>query len=94
MENGKKEKGFVEIEKVRVIQTRSGEELHFTVVEVNGKTQGDIRFFVRNEENEEKEEMIAAKRGISVLPRNFKEFQEAVAELGAKLASVKKEEAE
>ena len=92
MENEKKDKGFVEIEKVRVIQTRNGEELHFTVVEVNGKTRGDIRFFVRNEENEETEEMIAAKRGISVLPRHFKEFQEGVAELAAKLEDLKKAE--
>jgi len=92
MENEKKDKGFVEIEKVRVIQTRNGEELHFTVVEVNGKTRGDIRFFVRNEENEETEEMIAAKRGISILPRHFKEFQEGVGELAAKLEACKKAE--
>jgi hypothetical protein len=92
MENEKKDKGFVEIEKVRVIQTRNGEELHFTVVEVNGKTRGDIRFFVRNEENEDTEEMIAAKRGISILPRHFKAFQEGVAELGEKLAETQKPE--
>jgi len=83
MEKGKKGKGFVEKEKVRVIQTRNGEELHFTIVEVNGKTRGDIRFFVKNEESDE---VFAAKRGISILPRHFKAFQEGVAELGAKLA--------
>jgi len=92
MENEKKDKGFVEKEKVRVIQTRNGEELHFTVVEVNGKTRGDIRFFVRNEENEDAEEMIAAKRGISILPRHFKAFQEGVAELGARLENEKRPE--
>ncbi len=92
MENEKKDKGFVEIEKVRVIQTRNGEELHFTVVEVNGKTRGDIRFFVRNEENEDAEEMIAAKRGISIFQRHFTAFQEGVAELGARLENEKKPE--
>ena len=94
MEKEKKDKGFVEKEKVRVIPTRIGEELHFTVVEVNGKTRADIRFFVRNEENEETEEMIAAKRGISILPRHFKAFQEGVTELAAKLAGNKEKEAE
>jgi len=89
MENEKKDKGFVEIEKVRVIQTRNGEELHFTVVEVNGKLRGDIRFFVKNEENDE---VFAAKRGISILPRHYKAFQEGVAELGAKLENEKKPE--
>jgi hypothetical protein len=92
MDKEKKNKGFVEKERVRVVPTRSGEELHFTVVEVNGKTRGDIRFFVRNEENEDTEEMIAAKRGISILPRHFKAFQEGVAELGAKLAEEQKPE--
>ena len=52
MEKEKKDKGFVEKEKVRVIPTRIGEELHFTVVEVNGKRRGDIRFFMKNEEDE------------------------------------------
>jgi hypothetical protein len=74
---------------VRVVPTRSGEELHFTVVEVNGKLRGDIRFFVKNEENDE---VFAAKRGISILPRHFKAFQEGVAELGAKLENEKKPE--
>ena len=92
MDKEKKNKGFVEKERVRVVPTRSGEELHFTVVEVNGKTRGDIRFFVRNEENEEKEEMIAAKRGISILPRHFKAFQEGVSKLAAKLAGDQKSE--
>jgi len=83
MEKGKKGKGFVEKEKVRVIQTRNGEELHFTIVEVNGKPRGDIRFFVKNEDSDE---VFAAKRGISILPRHFKAFQEGVTELAAKLA--------
>ena len=89
MEKEKKNKGFVEKERVRVVPTRSGEELHFTVVEVNGKLRGDIRFFVKNEENDE---VFAAKRGISILPRHFKAFQEGVAELGAKLENEKKPE--
>ena len=89
MEKEKKEKGFVEKEKVCVIPMRSGEELHFTVVEVNGKLRGDIRFFVKNEENDE---IFAAKRGITILPRHFKAFQEGVMELGAKLAGEKKPE--
>lgn len=89
MENEKKETGFVEKERVRVIPMRSGEELHFTVVEVKGKRRGDIRFFVQSEENDE---VFAAKRGITILPKHYKAFQEGVAELGAKLAGEQKPE--
>ena len=89
MEKEKKDKGFVEKEKVCVVPMRSGEELHFTVVEVNGKLRGDIRFFVKNEENDE---VFAAKRGISILPRYFKAFQEGVSKLAAKLAGDQKPE--
>ena len=91
MEKERSDEGFVEIEKVRVIPTRKGEELHFTVVEVKGKTRGDIRFFVKNQE---KNQVFAAKRGISIIPRHFKEFQEGVAELAKKLAGAKEKEAE
>lgn len=86
MTKEKKNWGFVEKERVRVIPTRDGEELHFTVVEVNGKARGDIRFFVTNEETER---VFAAKRGITILPRHFKAFQEGVAELAAKLDGVR-----
>ena len=47
MEDGRNELGFVEKEKVRVIPTRKGEELHFTIAEVEGEIRGDIRFFVK-----------------------------------------------
>ena len=89
MEKEKKNNWFVEKEKVRVVPMRNGEEMHFTIVEVKGKTRGDIRFFMKNEENDE---VFAAKRGISILPRYFKAFQEGVAELGAKLAGEQKPE--
>ena len=89
MEKEKKNNWFVEKEKVRVVPMRNGEEMHFTIVEVKGKTRGDIRFFMKNEENDE---VFAAKRGISILPRHYKAFQEGVAELGAKLAEEQKPE--
>lgn len=41
---------FKEKEKVHVIPTRKGEELHFSVIELDGKPKGDIRYFSRNEE--------------------------------------------
>ena len=85
-ENEKKDLGFKEKEKVKVIPTRKGEELHFTVVEVDGKIRGDIRFFVKNKDNKG---MFAARRGISVLPKHFTAFQEATAELVEKLAGYK-----
>lgn len=86
MTQDKKDLGFQEKEKVKVIPTRKGEELHFTVVEVDGKVRGDIRFFVRNKENKG---MFAARRGISVLPKHFSAFQEGVTELAGKLAEYK-----
>ena len=86
MTQDKKDLGFHEKEKVKVIPTRKGEELHFAVVEVDGKVRGDIRFFVRNKENKG---MFAARRGISVLPKHFSAFQEAVTELAGKLAEYK-----
>jgi hypothetical protein len=86
MTQEKKDLGFKEKEKVKVIPTRKGEELHFAVVEVDGKIRGDIRFFVRNKENKG---MFAARRGISVLPKNFGMFQQAVSELAAKLEDYK-----
>lgn len=41
---------FKEKEKVYVVPTRRGEELHFSVVELDGKTKADIRFFSVTEE--------------------------------------------
>jgi len=82
MDDEKSETGFVEKEKVRVIPTRKGEELHFTVVEVEGEIRGDIRFFVKIKG---RKGMLAARRGIAVLPEHFKAFQDGVAELAAKL---------
>ena len=41
---------FKEKEKVHVIPTRRGEELHFSVVELDGKSKADIRFFSVTEE--------------------------------------------
>ncbi|MDA9101390.1 hypothetical protein N9K06_01795 [Omnitrophica bacterium] len=86
MTQDKKDGGFKEKEKVKVFATRKGEELHFAVVEVDGKIRGDIRFFVKNKENKG---MFAARRGISVLPKHFSEFQEGVTQLAEKLAGHK-----
>ena len=84
MDDERNEMGFVEKEKVRVIPTRKGEELHFTVAEVEGEIRGDIRFFVKIKG---RKGMLAVRRGIAVLPEYYKAFQEGVAELGAKLES-------
>lgn len=86
MTQEKKDLGFKEKEKVKVIPTRKGEELHFAIVEVDGKIRGDIRFFVTNKESKG---MFAARRGISILPKHFQAFQEAVTELAGKLADYK-----
>ncbi len=84
MNDERNEMGIIEKEKVLVIPTRKGEELHFTVTEVEGGIRGDIRFFVKIKGQKG---MIAVRRGIAVLPEHFKAFQEGVAELGAKLES-------
>jgi len=84
MDDERNELGFVEKEKVRVVPTRKGEELHFAVVEVDGEIRGDIRFFVKIKG---RKGMLAVRRGIALLPEHFKAFQEGVAELGAKLES-------
>jgi hypothetical protein len=84
MDDVRNELGVVEKEKVRVIPTRKGEELHFTVTEVEGGIRGDIRFFVKIKGQKG---MLAVRRGIAVLPEHYKAFQEGVAELGAKLES-------
>lgn len=89
MDDERNEMGFVEKEKVRVIQTRKGEELHFTVAEVEGEIRGDIRFFVKIKG---RKGMLAVRRGIAVLPEYYKAFQEGVAELGAKLESYGKKD--
>jgi hypothetical protein len=83
MTQEKNERGFEEKEKVKVIPTRKGEELHFAIVEVDGKVRGDIRFFVKNKDGKG---MFAARRGVSILPKNFGEFQEGVTELAKKLS--------
>ncbi len=41
---------FKEIQKVHVLQTRKGEELHFAVVELGGHPKVDIRYFSKTEE--------------------------------------------
>ena len=84
MNDERNEMGIIEKEKVLVIPTRKGEELHFTVTEVEGGIRGDIRFFVKIKGQKG---MLAVRRGIAVLPEHFKAFQEGVAELGAKLES-------
>ena len=40
-----KDGGFKEKEKVFCIPTKEGEEIRFAVVEVNGRTYADIRYF-------------------------------------------------
>ena len=89
MDDERNETGFVEKEKVRVVPTRKGEELRFAVVEVDGETRGDIRFFVRIKGQKG---MQAARRGIAILPEHFKAFQDGVAELAAKLESYGKKD--
>lgn len=41
---------FKEKEKVHVIPTREAEELHFSVISLNGKNMADIRYFSKTEE--------------------------------------------
>ncbi len=77
MKTTRKEGGFKELKKVNVIETREGEELHFTKVEVDGKIRGDIRYFTVREGASQ---MAPGKRGI-LIPENPKEFQGSVEKL-------------
>ncbi len=70
------EGGFKEVKKVAVVETRDGEELHFTKVEVDGKIRGDIRYFTAREG----QSMMPGRRGI-LIPENPKTFQENVEKL-------------
>ncbi len=76
MKTTRKEGGFKEVKKVAVIPTRDGEELHFTKVEVDGKTRGDIRYFTAREG----QQMTPGRRGI-LIPENSKEFQASTEKL-------------
>ncbi len=89
MDEEKQDPGFVEKEQVKTVPTRKGEELHFTVVEVDGEIRGDVRFFTWNKELKK---MTASKRGIAVLPRHFKTLKDGVSELSEKLDSFSRKE--
>ncbi len=73
MKSKRYEGGFKEVKKVAVIATRDGEELHFTKVEVDGKTRGDIRYFTAREG----QQMTPGRRGILIpeiiSPKTFEE---------------------
>jgi hypothetical protein len=69
------EGGFKEVKKLNVMDTREGEELHFTKVEVDGKIRGDIRYFTLREGR-----MKPARRGL-LIPDNTKEFESNVQNL-------------
>jgi len=67
---------FKEVEKIGVIPTREGEELHFSIVEVDGKTRGDIRYFV-----DHSGQMLHSRRGILIPEKNAQAFKEQVDKL-------------
>lgn len=70
------ESDFKEVKKIGVLQTREGEELHFTLVEVDGKTRGDIRYFTDRDG-----EMVHGRRGILVPEKSPVAFKEQVEKL-------------
>lgn len=64
---------FKEKEVLHSVGMRKGEELRFAVVEVDGKTRGDIRYFSEAEEG-----MRPTTRGIMVDPAKLGEIQKGV----------------
>ncbi len=64
---------FKEKEMLHSIGMRKDEELHFSVVEVGGKTRGDIRYFSLTEEG-----MRPTTRGIMVDPAKLGEIRKGV----------------
>ena len=79
----KKEKGgFREKESLYAVPMRKGEELRFSVVEVDGKTRADIRYFSQVEEGE----MRPTPRGIMLDPLKLGELESGVHKLVERLA--------
>ncbi|GEM_PF-1469849 len=69
MEN--QETGFKEKEKVYAIATKEGEEIRFSVVEVNGQTRADIRYFA---EWGDVRGLRPTRGGITIDPTDFAKF--------------------
>ncbi len=77
-----KQREIVQKEIVHVIPTGDGEEFRFSVVEIDGQTVGDMRFF---EKGRKEDIMLPQKRGIPY-PEKPEEFLKGFKKLGEKLA--------
>ena len=73
--------GFKEKESLYTVPMRKGEELRFSVVEVEGKTRADIRYFSQNEEGV----MLPTPRGIMLDPLKLGELESGVHKLTERL---------
>jgi len=72
---------FVEKEKVYVMPARKGEELHFSIVELEGKIKADIRFFSKIDEG-----MRPTYRGIVIDPPKMESVVEGAQKLMAAIS--------
>ena len=66
-----KESSFKEKEKVYTIPTREGEEIRFSIVEVNGRTCADVRYFA---EWGDVKGLRATRGGLTIDPVNMAKF--------------------
>lgn len=90
MEQDRKERGTLkELEKVFVLETRPGEELHGTIVSIDGDARGDIRY---HRMNRKQTEMIRRRNGISVLAKKYSKFLEGAKAVGVALEKYKTQE--
>ncbi|PIQ87190.1 MAG: hypothetical protein COV74_01320 [Candidatus Omnitrophica bacterium CG11_big_fil_rev_8_21_14_0_20_45_26] len=85
MKKKNRDRGFEVQEVVRTIPAREGEELCFSVVKINGKVRGDIRYFGLSEDTETEGQMLPTPRGLTLDAGMVNAFRDAVKELGAAL---------
>ncbi len=84
-----------ELEKVFVIPTRAGEELHGTVVEIDGEVRADLRYYTKGQTKDGKKiGMLARKRGLAVFPKHYRDFEGGVQKLGRAILKYQKAEHE
>lgn len=79
---GRRRWNLKEIEVAHVIPIREGEEIRFSVIELDGKPRADIRYFAQWGGVDE---MQATTRGIIVNPEKFDDFVEGVTKLRARV---------
>lgn len=75
-----KERDFKEKERIHTLSTGENEALHFSVVEVGGKTRADIRYFSKNDQG-----LWPTSRGILIDPKRLNDVEVGVRKLAQAL---------